>query len=229
MTTARRTGVLGGTFDPIHVGHLDLALVARRVLQLDEVLFMPARVPPHRAEGPYVSAYHRFAMVALGTAPYDAFQLCDLELRSPGPSYTSVTLEQLALAGYAPASLFFVLGADAFAEIATWHDYPAVLERSHFVVISRPGSPVAGLGARLPALAARMHEVGADTSLPPAHAGRRLSILLVDAATRDVSSTEVRRRLAAGERVVDLVPPGVDAYIARHRLYTGRQAGHPLA
>ena len=229
MTTAKRTGILGGTFDPVHVGHLDLALAAQRTLELDEVLFMPSRVPPHRTDGPHVSVYHRFAMLALAVAPYETIGLSDLELRSPGVSYTSVTLEQLGLAGHRPSSLFFILGADAFAEIATWHDYPAVLERCHFVVVSRPGSPVSRLPLELPALAGRMRHIGSATDIGRPSHGPALSIVLVDTATRDVSSTEVRRRLASGGETDDLVPPSVRSYIARNRLYGGRQAGQPLA
>ena len=155
---ARRVGLLGGTFDPIHAGHLDVAEAARRALELDEVRLIPARVPPHRSAGALASADDRLAMVRLAIEGCAHLVASDLELRAPGPSYTSATLRELGRQGWRPTQLFFITGADAFAEIATWRDYPAVLDLAHFAVVSRPGLPVASLPDRLPALAARMVE-----------------------------------------------------------------------
>lgn len=225
MSGTKRTGIVGGTFDPIHLGHLDLALAVHRLLRLDEVLFIPAHTPPHRSEGPRASAYHRFAMVALATESYPAFRVSDLELRAPTPSYTSVTLEQMTRTGYVASHLYFITGADAFAEIATWHDYPAVLDRSHFVVASRPGYPVLALKERLKSLAGRMRPSDPESlpeSLP-------LSILLVDVKTTDVSSTEIRARLGRGEEVSGRVAPAVDQYIRKHGLYRAHARGEQLA
>lgn len=220
MSSVIRTGILGGTFDPIHCGHLDLAEAARQALRLDTVLLVPSRVAPHRAASPRVSGYHRFAMAALATADHEGVLMCDIELRSPDPSYTSVTLEQLTLAGHQPSQLFFITGADAFADIASWHDYPGILDRSHFVVVSRPGYPAKGLGVQLPNLAARMRVpialVDGD------HGPNPTAIWLVDASTASVSSSELRSRLAKGESIGSQVPTTVAAYIRHHRLYTRR-------
>jgi nicotinate-nucleotide adenylyltransferase len=215
MTSVARLGVLGGTFDPIHVGHLAAASAARRALALDRILLMPTHVPPHRAVQPQASPFHRFAMAALAAESDPAFVASDLELQAPGPTYTSMTLANLARSGYSPLQIFFITGADAFAEIETWRDYPALLEQGHFVVISRPGRPVAALREDLPALASRM--VDAGTAVPSVP-----SILLVDAPTPDVSSTAIRRRACEGTGLDGLVPPAVAAHIHRYRLYSGR-------
>ena len=155
----------------------------------------------------------------------------DLEIGLTEPCYTFDTLARLQKTGLSAAQIFFITGADAFAEIATWSRYPQVLEMAHFVVVSRPGFPVASLGARLPALAQRMRAVStpATTGVDALTQNRgELEILLVDAATRDVSSTEVRRRLESGARITGLVPESVETYIGQHRLYARQEAGARL-
>ena len=116
-------GIFGGTFDPIHVGHVDVANAARRALHLDRVLLMPANVPPHRA-APRASAPHRFAMAALAAASQEGLALLDLEMLSDEPSYTSATLDRLAARGLDARRVYLITGADAFRDIATWKDYP---------------------------------------------------------------------------------------------------------
>ncbi len=214
----RAVGILGGTFDPIHLGHVGAALAAREALALDEVLLIPSHHPPHRVREPRASAYHRFAMVALTTSAHDRLLACDVELVSSGPSYTSRTLARLHEGGLEPRQLFFITGADAFAEIASWNQYPAILDLTHFVVVSRPGHPVANLPTRLPALAGRMRTVS-DVESARAEAERSTAVFLVEADTPDVSSTEIRARAAAGRDLDGLVPPVVERYIVRHGLY----------
>jgi nicotinate-nucleotide adenylyltransferase len=218
--TRRRTGVLGGTFDPIHLGHLAAAAAARTALALDEVLFIPSNDPPHRAADPGASAFHRFAMVALAVGPYDGFLASDVEVQTPGPSFTAVTLRALHATGRPASQLFFITGTDAFAEIATWHDYPAVLGLAHFVVISRPGQSFERLRARLPHLAGKMCEV---TATPPDEdRAESPCVFLVHADTPNVSSTEIRARAAAGAPLTGLVPADVERHIERHRLYASQ-------
>lgn len=223
MTGARRIGLLGGTLDPVHVGHVETARAARRALALDVVILLPARVPPHRPMQPVASPCQRFAMCALAVNGVDGLAASDMELAAPGPSYTADTLTRFgALTRLDRSQIFFIAGADAFAEIATWHRYPEVLDLARFVVVSRPGVPAASMRQRLPALAGRMEEVpasgvevaGAGVEVP-ASAG----ILLLDARTPDVSSTEVRRRLAAGEPTAGLIPAAVGIHIRQHGLY----------
>ena len=209
-----RIGLLGGTFDPIHVGHIETVLAAQRALALNPVLLIPARIPPHRERGPSASTFHRFAMAALAASEHDDLMASDDELGTDGPSYTALTLERLAARGLEPHQLFFITGADAFAEIESWYRYPAVLDLAHFVVISRPGMPIATLPERLPALTGRFCEP-TRTGVMPA----RPSIFLVDASTSDVSSTAVRERLRIGRSISGLVPRPVEAHIHRHHLY----------
>jgi nicotinate-nucleotide adenylyltransferase len=232
-------GILGGTFDPVHTGHLAVALAARDALGLDAVTLVPTRTPPHRSRQPYASIYHRFAMTALAALSEEGLQVSDLELDAPGPSYTSMLLDRLHGEGYDASHIVFIIGADAFAEIATWHNYPAILNRCHFAVISRPGQQADELRARLPHLADRFITITPETrapggvAAPPvplavASTSHAPAIFLIGAATPDVSSTEIRERRRAGLPIDGLVPEAVEQYIRRHALYAGAipTAGH---
>ena len=207
-------GVLGGTFDPVHFGHLDAAAAARTALALDELLFIPSHDPPHRPVDPHATAFQRFALVALAIDGLPGYRVSDEELRRQGNSYTSDTLRALHAAGWTPSQIFFILGADAFADIASWHEFPAVLDAANFAVIARPGTSIDAALARTPALRSRVRGTAAG-----AQAGGNTGIFPVDAATRDVSSTMVRARLTAGQSIADLVPPPVARHIAAHHLY----------
>jgi nicotinate-nucleotide adenylyltransferase len=214
MNRSPRVGILGGTLDPIHQGHVEAALAVRRAFALDEVRIVPSRVPPHRPVQPIASAYHRFAMAALAVNGLDGFLVSDEELQAPGPSYTADTLERLRDRGLDASQIFFITGADAFAEIATWRRYPDVLDLARFVVVSRPGLRVDQLRERLPHLASRMRSA-ADVHLAAGHH----AIFLLDVATPDVSSTVIRERLRTGLPVAGLVPAAVERHIIQHRLY----------
>jgi nicotinate-nucleotide adenylyltransferase len=231
-----REGYFGGTFDPIHAGHLDVARAAYRALGLDRLAFVPAHTPPHRAQ-PLASGAHRFAMVALALMGEDGFEVSDLDMLSSDPSYTTATLDRLALRGVDMRgdftrrrrgeetqrdgdaegdAVFFVTGADAFADIASWKDYPALLERCHFAVVSRPGRSVASLRETLPALTNRMIDVPPSGPCPVVLAPR---ILLIDAPTAPISSTEVRARAGGGQPLTGLVAGAVERHIITNRLY----------
>ena len=201
-----KIGILGGTFDPIHLGHLEAASAATRALSLDRLLLLPSRTPPHRSTEPRASVFHRFAMAALAAAERD-MSVSDLEVRREGPSYTALTLEALHREGFAPTELFFITGSDAYAELGTWHDYPRILQLANFVVVSRPGAP-------------RVSDVSPDPQSPsPAANPTTPNVLSVEANTPDVSSTDIRRRVGAGESIDGLVPPSVAGHIHRHHLY----------
>jgi len=226
-------GVLGGTFDPIHIGHIAAGLRAQEALQLDRVMLVPSRIPPHRGAG--ASSAHRLAMAKLAAADHPSWTVSEIELQREGPSYTFDTLTELgrgeamsevrrdATSGAANRvewQKFFIIGADAFAEIATWSRYPAVLDLAHFAVVARPGITLHSLQARVPDLAERMttpdlFAARADRSTPD----EKTRVILIETATPDVSSTEVRRRVRAGESIAGLVPDSVATYISTNRLY----------
>jgi nicotinate-nucleotide adenylyltransferase len=146
--------------------------------------------------------FHRFAMAALAAAEC-GMMVSDLEVRREGPSYTALTLETLHRDGFTPAQLFFITGSDAFAEVATWYDYPRILQLANFVVVSRPGAP-------------RPSDlIPNPESLIPG----KPTLYSVEANTPDVSSTEIRRRAGAGESIDGLVPSSVAGHISRHNLY----------
>jgi nicotinate-nucleotide adenylyltransferase len=228
MTATGRIGLIGGTFDPFHLGHLAVAHAARRALMLDEVRIVPASVPPHRTAQPRTSPAHRFAMVALGIANEAGLVADDIELATDGPSYTASTLSRLHARGFKAAQLFFITGADAFAEIATWRDYPRVLDLAHFVVVSRPGRAVSTLRSTLPSLAPRMRDAGAHQQAPGGDSAQ-LAILLIDVPTPSVSATRVRELAAARQPLTGLVTPLVAEYITKHHLYDSPSSASPAA
>ena len=209
-----RLGVLGGTFDPVHYGHLDAAAAARSALGLSGILFMPSHDPPHRRLDPHATAFHRFALVSLAIDGLPGYRASDEELRRQGSSYTADTLRALHAAGWSPSQIFFILGADAFAEIATWHRFPEVLDAAHFAVVARPGTSLEAAADRTPALRGRIR-TGADAL----DAARETGIILVEAVTRDVSSTSIREHLSSGHSIDHLVPSSVARHIAAHHLY----------
>ena len=211
----RRLGILGGTFDPIHVGHLDAADAASAALALNEVVLIPAHDQPLRVSEPRATVYQRFALAALAIEDRPDWHISDMELVRQGRSYTEETLRTLHDSGWRASQLFFILGTDAFAGIAAWHGYPGVLDLAHFVVIARPGVAIDEAAMRVPELRSR-------TSPPPEDAESLdgpTQIFLVHAHTRDVSSTMIRERLASGLPIDDLVPARVARHIQKHHLY----------
>jgi nicotinate-nucleotide adenylyltransferase len=214
MTKARKLGLLGGTFDPIHYGHLDAADAASAALALDEVVFIPSHDPPHRPIDPRATAFHRFALTALAVNDRPEYRVSDVELQRQGHSYTIDTLRTLHADGWLPSQLFFILGADAFAEIATWKEFPGVLDAANFAVIARPGTTLEQALTRTPQLRGRARDAAAHDD-----SRRETLILLVQADTRDVSSTAIRERLAAHRSIEDVVPRAVARHILAHHLY----------
>lgn len=223
MTGLRRLGVLGGTFDPIHLGHLRAGEAAAAALGLDEIRVIPAHDPPHRTLDPRASAFHRFALVALALEGRTGWRLSDAELLRTGPSYTAYTLKALHAEGWSASQIFFILGSDALAEIATWYDFPAVLDAANFAVIARPGTTLDQATTRTSAVSQRVREVAAASGamLPR---GPETGIFLIETKTPEISSSDIRRRLAAGQSIEDLVPPTVARYIHTHHLYDSSAA-----
>ena len=218
-------GVLGGTFDPIHLGHIAAGVAAQQALSLESIVLVPSHVPPHRIDPVTASGDDRLAMAQLAAAHRPGWSASRIELDRHGPSYTYDTLVALGLAlseggGKAAArvegaQIFFIIGADAFAEIATWSRYPAVLDLAHFVVVSRPGITLDSLRDRVPSAFSHRPSASGD------QASATTRVILVEAHTPDVSSTDIRRRARAGENLAGLVPDSVAHYIRAHRLYLG--------
>jgi nicotinate-nucleotide adenylyltransferase len=222
-----RLGVLGGTLDPVHVGHVAAAHAAARALSLDAVWLMPSHVPAHKGS-PHASPWHRFAMTALVASEDDLLVASDLELARPGPTYTWDTLQALAAEGVAASQIFFITGADAFAGIETWHHFPEVLDAGHFIVVTRPGHRLPADVLSQPDVAARLRfadETSTDVAPEPADSR---AIWLVEADTPDVSSTDIRQRILAGKEAGTDVPASVAAHIRRHGLYTHQPAARRL-
>lgn len=216
-----RLGVFGGTFDPIHNGHLAVAAEVCEALDLDRVIFVPAGDPPHRST-PVLAARHRLELVRRAIADDPRFELSDLEIRRPGRSYTIDTLEALALAR--PESEFFLIfGLDAFLTFDSWRDPERIMQRAHLVVVSRPGQAFAQLAGRAPlrkvsAAALAALDAGRQPRLEqPLPSGHRLTLLPV--APHDISATAIRAHLSGRERVTNILPASVESYIIQNELY----------
>ncbi|MEP7182200.1 MAG: nicotinate-nucleotide adenylyltransferase [Betaproteobacteria bacterium] len=221
MTAASRPGVLGllgGTFDPIHLGHLELAREVRAALGLAAVRLIPAGDPSHRA-APVASAMHRLAMIELAIHDYPGLEVDGREIARAGRSYTVPTLEELRRD--APARpLALIVGADAFLGVPTWHRWHELFDLAHFVVVARPGT--AFDGALPPPLAdvwrRRFRDSAAALADAPAGA-----IVVQPITPHDISASAIRAQLARGAEgiaaVRGLLPPAVLAYIDHHRLY----------
>lgn len=197
MTSKRpRIGVMGGTFDPIHNGHLVAASEAADALGLDEVIFVPTGMPWHKKA--VTSAEHRYLMTVVATAANPRFRVSRIDIDREGVTYTVDTLKDVAKL-HPGADLFFITGADAIAQILAWKDIDQVWGLAHFVAVTRPG-----------------HEIALPDS-PKAN----ISVLEIPALA--ISSTDVRERIKTNKPVWYLVPDGVVQYIAKHELYKGEK------
>lgn len=211
-----RIGVLGGTFDPLHLGHLRAAEVVRDALSLDRVLFVPAKNPPHKSAPRLTEAPHRLHMVERALEGEEGFAVCRIEIEREGLSYTIDTLAELG-ARFPDSRLFFVTGTDAFAEIRTWKRWHDLLNHHSFVVHERPGFPIGKARAVVPEdLESRVRE-DSSRGFEAEPGGAR--IFLVRRPMLDVSSTEIRSSVSAGRSIRFLVPDAVEAYIRENRLY----------
>lgn len=212
-------GVLGGTFDPIHNGHLAAAAAAQQQLDLDAIVLVPSHLPPHRRDPVGATSEQRYAMAVIAAGDRPGWTVSRLEVDRQGASYTYDTLIGLRENADATTQFFFILGADAFAEIAAWSRYPAVLGLANFVVVSRPGTTLNSLRERVPSAfelhppcsPASVHDLGPNET----------RVILLEANTPDISATDIRRRVRAGHSLRGLVPDAVADYISTHRLYLG--------
>ena len=197
-----KIGIMGGTFDPIHLGHLATAESVREIFALDEILFIPAARPPHKLCRPVTNEVHRLAMTTLATQSNKFFRVSDMELKRTGLSYTLDTMDELHKNFGAATELFFIIGADSLADLSKWHEAKKLVERSHFIATTRPG-------------------VDVDYSATEKFFGTiaREHIHRVTTPAIEISSTEIRERVKLGRSIKYLVPEAVEEYILREGLY----------
>ncbi len=196
-----RLGVMGGTFDPIHIGHLAIAEEARVCLSLDRVLFLPARVSPLKVGNTHAAGDDRYRMVELAIADNGSFAASRLELDRCGPSYTVDTLASLRATYGDGVALYFVMGTDALEALPYWRKPDEIVQLARLVVMARPG-----------------HQPNWD-ELERAVPGVRQATEVIDTLRLDISSTELRKRVRRGMPIRYLVPASVEQYIREHRLY----------
>lgn len=212
-----RIGIFGGTFNPIHSGHLRAAEIAQRKFSLDRVLFVPSYIPPHKESDDIASPHHRLKMVELACKPYPQFIPSSIEIEAKGKSYSVISLGRVKEL-FPEALIFFILGVDAFLEIDTWKDYEKLLNQCFFIVVSRPGYNLDDarevLGGRYREMIVEFSETGKEEKK---FCSSRIFLLPIEAL--DIASSEVRRRIREGISVKGLVPHDVDTYIRKHNIY----------
>lgn len=199
----QRIGIMGGTFDPIHYGHLYIAECARYRFKLESVVFIPAGEPAHKHRKNIVDAFHRLEMTRLAVQSNPFFSLSDIEVKRCGPTYTVDTLEHLHQETGETTEFFFITGADAIIEILTWKDVNRVFELCQFIAVTRPGYSLDKMQEVLSQLEPRFHS----------------KIHIHETSGIMVSSTEIRQSIARSEPVRYLLPEKVEQYILAHDLY----------
>ncbi len=217
MTTAPpRFGFIGGTFDPVHLGHLRAALEVAEALDLPEMRFVPARVPPHKLDEPITPVEHRVAMLRLAVRGERRFRVDVREVEREGPSYTLDTVRSYLAEGGRPT---FVMGLDSYLAIATWHGYEALLGACDHAVMTRPGYAPRPLEETVPLAAAR------HFWYDPASSGYRhesgVTLRFVAVTPMEISSTQIRETVQTGRSPAFLVPRAVARYIRSQGLYRG--------
>ncbi len=214
-----RIGLFGGTFNPVHNGHLRAAAEVRTAFALDGVLFVPSYIPPHKESRDIASAADRLRMVELACLGREGFVPSAIEVEARERSYSILTLAK-AKALHPGARLFFILGVDAFLEIGTWREYERVLDECRFIVTARPGFDLeAGAGVLGGRLRDRTCRVAVGGPVDEAAVGR-CGVFLLPIEALDVSATEIRDLVRRGQDIEELVPAAVAAYITEHHLYS---------
>ncbi len=211
-----KVGLFGGTFNPVHWGHLRLAEEIREIFNLSHVIYIPAHIPPHK-KSDVISAGHRFAMVQLAISGNHAFQASDIELKRPGRSYSIDTIRHFHGLSEDSPELFFIMGMDAFREIRTWKDYPAFFSTCNFIVMARPGAPDGGRSGLLPADIVQEFTYRENKRCFVHTSGYR--VYIHRGTLIDISSTAIRALARQGKSIKYLVPEAVERYIADNRLY----------
>ena len=211
-----RIGLLGGSFNPIHNAHLRIAAEAQSACRLDKVIFIPAADPPHKIVAGDVSFEQRADMVRMAIASRPSFEMSTVEKERHGKSYSIDTI-RICKERYPGDELFFIIGADSFLEIGTWHRYAEIFPLCNLVVVERPGCSLEHRFEALPDAVRGVFTFDAETGNLTHRSGS--SILFITGSPLELSSTEIRRRAAAGVDISNYVPPDVAAYISHQRIY----------
>jgi len=214
-TKRKKIGLFGGTFNPIHLGHLRGAEEIRETFHLDEVIFIPSAIPPHKAMEEIIDAKHRLEMVRLAIASNPYFSISEIELSRPGKSYSIDTLRHFC--GGSTDTFFFILGGDAFVEIETWKDFQNLFTLCHFIVMARPGFQKTPIASQLPGSLTPAFQYDLEKKVWVHLSGYHL--YLKEISFLDISSTKVRELVERGESVKYLVPPETEGYLQKHGLY----------
>jgi nicotinate-nucleotide adenylyltransferase len=217
----RRVAIYGGTFDPVHIGHIEVARGVLQLFELDEVLFVPACVPPHKSA--ISSAFHRFAMLALATEHHSRLRLSTIELDEPNRPYAVDTVERLQSGIGLNSRLFFMIGADSWSEITTWHEWQRLLKMCDLIVVTRPGYE---LSADVPEVAKVVDGRGmSQQEISELLGDSGPHVFLTDVAMVDVSATRIRATVQSSAQSNDwatlneMVPAPVASYIEKYELY----------
>lgn len=215
-----KTGILGGTFNPVHLAHLRIAEEVRLACGLDRVLFMPAATPPHKPLADDIAFDHRYAMVEAAVADNPAFSACDLEAQRPGKSYSVATLDILH-DQFPDDEFYFIIGMDSYRAIDTWKDYARLFELTNLVVAARPGHVGDDPLALLPVVIRGQFCYDGPSNILRHRSGNR--VIFLKETFLDISSTRIRQQVAEQGSIRYLVPSVVEDYICRHGLYRGRE------
>lgn len=215
----RRIAAFGGTFDPVHNGHVEIVRAIVRNFGLDQLLIVPAHRPPHKDPRGIADAYHRYTMAALATLDEPRVIVSTIELEAPEHPYTFETIERLRSSVGAGTRLFFVMGADSFQEINTWREPARLLSSTDVIVVTRPGNDVKSshLDDRFKSTVVDLREREAELKIPEGADDHR--IYVTGYVNNSASSTEIRQRVRDGESIEGLVPPRVADYINKYELY----------
>jgi len=204
MRERKRIALYGGTFDPVHSGHLEVARRVSELFEIDEVVFIPAQLAPHKTGRPVTAPIHRYAMLALATQDDARLRISTFELDAPDRRYTVDTVAHFQRTFGEATELFFIMGADSWSEIRTWRDWERLLTMTNHIVVTRPGY-----------------------EMPPAPAELKERIFFTDAVLKDISATNIRRLANEGryDELEQMVPGAVAGYIRKYRIYRDSNEG----
>lgn len=220
MDERKRIAIYGGTFDPVHLGHVEVARRVSELFEIGDLLFVPAQLAPHKLTSEVTPALHRYAMLALATQEDRRLCVSTFELEAPNRRYTVDTLAHFDSEYGAVADLFFVMGADSWAEIDTWREWERLLTMVNHIVVTRPGHDVR-LGTGVRSWPVEVVDLRGAATFPPSVNGVKGKVFITDAVQIEISATEIRRaaRDNRSDLLAELVTPPVAAYITKYKLY----------